>query len=144
VGRHDRGPADLQQLRHGAAAGQLVAGALQVHDADASLERARRLGTTILMGPNDIAAAGRFGVLADPTGAVLAAPVDGGVRAAGSGGGADSMKRTASPSRAAVTGVGVPLFLGLLVSWGAVLGRLELAADGFDALAQVGECFVGL
>jgi hypothetical protein len=43
-----------------------------VDDADATLARARRLGATIQFGPEDIPGVGRFGVLQDPTGAVLA------------------------------------------------------------------------
>ncbi len=43
-----------------------------VDDADATIARARRLGGTIQFGPEDIPGVGRFGVLADPTGAVLA------------------------------------------------------------------------
>jgi uncharacterized protein len=43
-----------------------------VDDADATVARARRLGATIQFGPEDIPGIGRFAVLADPTGAVLA------------------------------------------------------------------------
>ncbi len=43
-----------------------------VDDVDATIARARRLGGTIPFGPEDIPGVGRFGVLQDPTGAVLA------------------------------------------------------------------------
>ena len=43
-----------------------------VDDTDATIARARRLGATIPMDPEDIPGVGRFGVLQDPTGAVLA------------------------------------------------------------------------
>ena len=43
-----------------------------VDDADATIARARRLGAKILVGPEDIPGVGRYGVLEDPTGAVLA------------------------------------------------------------------------
>jgi predicted enzyme related to lactoylglutathione lyase len=43
-----------------------------VNDADATIARARKLGGTIQVGPADIPGVGRFGVLQDPTGAVLA------------------------------------------------------------------------
>lgn len=43
-----------------------------VDDADATIARARKLGATIPMDPEDIPGVGRFGVLQDPTGAVLA------------------------------------------------------------------------
>lgn len=43
-----------------------------VDDADRTLARARGLGATIQMGPHDIPGVGRFGVFADPTGALLA------------------------------------------------------------------------
>jgi uncharacterized protein len=43
-----------------------------VADADATIERARKYGAKIAMGPLDIPGVGRFGVLEDPTGAVLA------------------------------------------------------------------------
>jgi predicted enzyme related to lactoylglutathione lyase len=43
-----------------------------VDDADATIARARTLGATISFGPEDIPGVGRFGVLRDPTGAVLA------------------------------------------------------------------------
>jgi predicted enzyme related to lactoylglutathione lyase len=45
---------------------------VHVEDPDASLERARRLGATLCVGPLDIPGAGRFGVIQDPTGASLA------------------------------------------------------------------------
>ncbi len=43
-----------------------------VDDPDATLERAKKLGGKIHLGPEDIPGVGRFGVLEDPTGAVLA------------------------------------------------------------------------
>ena len=43
-----------------------------VDDADATIARARKLGATICVGPEDIPNVGRFGVLQDPTGASLA------------------------------------------------------------------------
>lgn len=43
-----------------------------VDDADATIARARKLRATIQFGPEDIPNVGRFGVLQDPTGAVLA------------------------------------------------------------------------
>jgi uncharacterized protein len=43
-----------------------------VDDPDATLARARQLGGKIHVGPEDIPGVGRFGVLEDPTGAVLA------------------------------------------------------------------------
>jgi len=43
-----------------------------VDDPDAATTRARALGGTILVGPADIPDIGRFGVLGDPTGAMLA------------------------------------------------------------------------
>jgi len=45
---------------------------VSVDDADAALARAKKHGGTIQMGPEDIPGIGRFGVLSDPTGAVLA------------------------------------------------------------------------
>jgi uncharacterized protein len=45
---------------------------VEVDDADATVARARRLGATIAVEPTDIPGIGRFGVFADPTGAVLA------------------------------------------------------------------------
>ena len=43
-----------------------------VEDPDATIARARKLGATIQVGAEDIPGVGRFGVLQDPTGAVLA------------------------------------------------------------------------
>ena len=43
-----------------------------VDDPDATIARARKLGAAIRTGPEDIPGIGRFGVLADPTGALLA------------------------------------------------------------------------
>ena len=43
-----------------------------VDDPDATIARARKLGATIQIGPEDIPGVGRFGVLRDPVGAVLA------------------------------------------------------------------------
>lgn len=43
-----------------------------VDDADATIGKARKLGATIQLGPEDIPGIGRFGVIADPSGAVLA------------------------------------------------------------------------
>jgi uncharacterized protein len=43
-----------------------------VDEVDATIARARKLGATIPMSPEDIPGIGRFGVLQDPTGAVLA------------------------------------------------------------------------
>jgi predicted enzyme related to lactoylglutathione lyase len=43
-----------------------------VDDADATLAKASKLGGTVHVGPEDIPGIGRFGVLQDPTGAVLA------------------------------------------------------------------------
>jgi uncharacterized protein len=43
-----------------------------VDDPDATIARARKLGAKIQAGPADIPGVGRFGVLQDPTGAVLA------------------------------------------------------------------------
>lgn len=45
---------------------------VEVDDADATITRARKLGAKIPMAPDDIPGIGRFGVLEDPTGAVLA------------------------------------------------------------------------
>jgi hypothetical protein len=45
---------------------------VEVDDADATIARARKLGAKIPMAPEDIPGIGRFGVLEDPTGAVLA------------------------------------------------------------------------
>lgn len=43
-----------------------------VDDPDATIARARKLGATIRVAPEDIPGIGRFGVLQDPTGALLA------------------------------------------------------------------------
>lgn len=43
-----------------------------VDDPDATIARAKKLGATVRFGPEDIPGVGRFGVLQDPTGAVLA------------------------------------------------------------------------
>ncbi len=43
-----------------------------VENPDAAIARARKLGATIQVGAEDIPGVGRFGVLQDPTGAVLA------------------------------------------------------------------------
>jgi predicted enzyme related to lactoylglutathione lyase len=43
-----------------------------VDDPDRTIAKARKLGATIHFGPEDIPGVGRFGVLQDPTGAVLA------------------------------------------------------------------------
>lgn len=43
-----------------------------VDDTDATIARARKLGATIPVGPEDIPGVGRYGVLEDPTGAALA------------------------------------------------------------------------
>ena len=43
-----------------------------VDDPDATIAKAKKLGATIQFGPEDIPGVGRFGVLQDPTGAVLA------------------------------------------------------------------------
>jgi len=43
-----------------------------VDDPDATIAKARKLGATIQIGPEDIPGVGRFGVFHDPTGAVLA------------------------------------------------------------------------
>jgi predicted enzyme related to lactoylglutathione lyase len=43
-----------------------------VDDPDATIARAKKLGATIPMPPEDIPGVGRFGVLQDPTGALLA------------------------------------------------------------------------
>jgi predicted enzyme related to lactoylglutathione lyase len=45
---------------------------IHVDDVDATIARARSRGATIQVGPEDIPGIGRFGVLADPTGAALA------------------------------------------------------------------------
>jgi predicted enzyme related to lactoylglutathione lyase len=41
-------------------------------DADKTIARAKECGATIVVGPADIPGIGRFGVIRDPTGAVLA------------------------------------------------------------------------
>ena len=46
---------------------------VSVVDADATIARAKKAGATIQFGPEDIPGVGRFGVVQDPTGAVLAA-----------------------------------------------------------------------
>jgi predicted enzyme related to lactoylglutathione lyase len=43
-----------------------------VDDPDATIAKAKRLGATIQLGPEDIPGVGRFGVLQDPVGAMLA------------------------------------------------------------------------
>jgi hypothetical protein len=43
-----------------------------VDDVDATIARAKKLGARIPVSPEDIPGIGRFGVLQDPTGAVLA------------------------------------------------------------------------
>jgi hypothetical protein len=43
-----------------------------VDDPDATIARVKKLGATIQLGPEGIPDVGRFGVLQDPTGAVLA------------------------------------------------------------------------
>ena len=45
---------------------------VEVDDADATIARAKKLGAKIPIAPEDIPGIGRFGVLEDPTGAVLA------------------------------------------------------------------------
>jgi uncharacterized protein len=45
---------------------------VEVDDTDATIARAKKLGATIPMNPEDIPGVGRFGILRDPTGAVLA------------------------------------------------------------------------
>ena len=63
----------------GGVTGHLAAGApphwlpyVSVDDVDAAIARARKLGATIPVGPEEIPGIGRFGVFIDPTGAVLA------------------------------------------------------------------------
>ncbi len=63
----------------GGVTGHLPAGApphwlpyVAIDDVDATIARARKLGARIPVGPEDIPDIGRFGVLEDPTGAVLA------------------------------------------------------------------------
>jgi uncharacterized protein len=43
-----------------------------VDDADATVDRARKNGGTVAMGPHDIPGVGRIAVLGDPTGAIIA------------------------------------------------------------------------
>jgi uncharacterized protein len=43
-----------------------------VDDPDATIARAKKLGATIPMSPEDIPGVGRFGILQDPTGAIIA------------------------------------------------------------------------
>jgi predicted enzyme related to lactoylglutathione lyase len=45
---------------------------VRVDDPDGTIARARKLGATIPMNPEDIPGVGRFGILQDPTGAALA------------------------------------------------------------------------
>jgi predicted enzyme related to lactoylglutathione lyase len=45
---------------------------VEVDDADAAAARARKNGGTVMMGPEDIPTIGRFAVIQDPTGGVLA------------------------------------------------------------------------
>ena len=45
---------------------------VHVDDVDATVARAKRVGATICVGPEDIPGVGRFGVLQDPVGASLA------------------------------------------------------------------------
>lgn len=45
---------------------------VSVDDADATLARAKKHGGSVVFGPHDIEGIGRFGVVKDPTGAVLA------------------------------------------------------------------------
>ena len=45
---------------------------VHVDDVDDTIDRARKLGAAVPMAPEDIPAIGRFGILADPTGATLA------------------------------------------------------------------------
>jgi predicted enzyme related to lactoylglutathione lyase len=45
---------------------------LSVADCDASVSRASEMGAKVLMAPQDIPRTGRFSVLQDPTGAVVA------------------------------------------------------------------------
>lgn len=66
-------------IGRGGATNQLAPGAspywlpyVFVDDPDATLATAQKLGATIQVGPEDIPGVGRFGVLQDPTGAMLA------------------------------------------------------------------------
>jgi predicted enzyme related to lactoylglutathione lyase len=65
----DRGGV-TSHLREGAQAHWLPY--VSVDDVDATIARAKRLGAKIPMAPEDIPGVGRFGILQDPTGAVLA------------------------------------------------------------------------
>jgi uncharacterized protein len=69
----------LGGVRRGGVTGHLPGGAaphwlpyVAVDDPDAVIARARAMGAAIQVGPEDIPGIGRFGVLEDPTGAVLA------------------------------------------------------------------------
>jgi predicted enzyme related to lactoylglutathione lyase len=81
----DMGPAGIYYIvsrggvDRGGVTSQLTAGApphwlpyVTVDDTDAAIGRARKLGAKIPMPPEDIPGIGRFGILQDPTGAVLA------------------------------------------------------------------------
>lgn len=81
----DMGPAgnyyilEKDGVGRGGVTGHLPAGVpphwlpyVEVDDPDATIARARKLGAKIPMAPEDIPGVGRFGVLEDPTGAVLA------------------------------------------------------------------------
>ena len=66
-------------IDRGGVTGHLLPGAppqwlpyVAIDDVDATIDRARKRGATILAGPEDIPGIGRFGVMQDPTGAVLA------------------------------------------------------------------------
>lgn len=48
-----------------------VAQYISVEDVDASLEKAKALGGTVVFGPYDIPSVGRMAVITDPTGAAL-------------------------------------------------------------------------
>ena len=63
----------------GGVTGQLSGGApphwlpyVAIDDVDVTIGRAKKRGARIVAGPEDIPGIGRFGVLEDPTGAVLA------------------------------------------------------------------------
>jgi predicted enzyme related to lactoylglutathione lyase len=45
---------------------------VNVEDPDVTIAQAKRVGATIAMPPEDIPGVGRFGVLSDPLGALLA------------------------------------------------------------------------
>ena len=81
----DMGPAGIYHILsrggvdRGGVTGHLLDGVpphwlpyVAVDDVDATIARAKRLGATIPMSPEDIPGVGRFGVLQDPTGARLA------------------------------------------------------------------------